>query len=273
MTHHFLLKTVVFILIIPFIHACASGSIFIRADDLSQVNARLEAGEKRQEAQLGKIDRLLDGHEIQYQLMLQNVMDQMRYFEFLEDIVRDAHADTSYKLARLEALLDSEPASHLLVEAGSQTISTDKLLVGEIEKVRLTPPGRVFHARIDTGATTSSLDARDIELFERDGGAWVRFKVAEHEDELLHELEKPVERHVRVLQSSSEKADRRPVVKLQFQLGPVEMIDEFTLVDRKHLDYQVLIGRNILKDLMVVDVAQQFVVPLPESESDENGTP
>lgn len=272
MTRNFLLKAVVLLLMLPFIHACASGRILIRADDLSQVKARLEAGEKRQEAQLERIDRLLDGYEIQYQLMLQNVVDRMRYFEFLEDIVRDAHADTSHKLARLASLLDSEPANHLSIDTGFETISTDKLLVGEIEKVRLTPPGRVFHARIDTGATTSSLDARDIESFERDGGAWVRFKVAEHEDESLHELEKPVERYVRVLQSSSEQADRRPVVKLQFQLGLIEMIDEFTLVDRKHLDYQVLIGRNILKDLMVVDVAQQFVVPLPESESDENDT-
>jgi hypothetical protein len=33
------------------------------------------------------------------------------------------------------------------------------------------------------------------------------------------------------------------------------------------MDYQVLIGRNILRDLMVVDVAKEFLAPLPKETS------
>jgi threonine synthase len=33
------------------------------------------------------------------------------------------------------------------------------------------------------------------------------------------------------------------------------------LSDRSHLGYQVLIGRNILKDVMVVDVSKQNIAP------------
>jgi hypothetical protein len=64
------------------------------------------------------------------------------------------------------------------------------------------------------------------------------------------------------------------VVKLQIQLGRLTLSEEFTLVDRTHLDYQVLIGRNILRDLLVVDVARKFIVPpLAEPETKGNGKP
>jgi hypothetical protein len=32
------------------------------------------------------------------------------------------------------------------------------------------------------------------------------------------------------------------------------------------MDYQALIGRNVLRDLMVVDVAHKFLAPLPQEE-------
>jgi hypothetical protein len=59
------------------------------------------------------------------------------------------------------------------------------------------------------------------------------------------------------------------VIELQFQIGKIKRIEEFTLEDRAHLDYQVLIGRNILQDLMIVDVASKFIAPLQE---EKNGT-
>ena len=46
-----------------------------------------------------------------------------------------------------------------------------------MEHVYISPPGILLTARIDTGATTSSIDARNIEPFERDGKRWVRFEV------------------------------------------------------------------------------------------------
>lgn len=58
---------------------------------------------------------------------------------------------------------------------------TDKQLVGAVERVHLSPPDAVFEARIDTGAESSSLDARDIREFERDGSTWVRFLLVDRD--------------------------------------------------------------------------------------------
>jgi hypothetical protein len=69
---------------------------------------------------------------------------------------------------------------------------------------------------------------------------------------------------VKIIQASTSEADRRPVIELQLQIGRLKIIEEFTLEDRAHLDFQVLIGRNVLQDLMLVDVAEKFINPLPE---------
>ncbi|MEH6561765.1 MAG: RimK/LysX family protein, partial [Marinobacter sp.] len=52
-----------------------------------------------------------------------------------------------------------------------------KVVVGEVENFYLAGPELVYKARIDSGAETSSIDARKITRFERDGSNWVRFDV------------------------------------------------------------------------------------------------
>lgn len=42
-------------------------------------------------------------------------------------------------------------------------------IIGAVEPIYILPMKSAFEARIDTGATTSSLDADDIREFERDG--------------------------------------------------------------------------------------------------------
>ena len=131
-------------------------------------------------------------------------------------------------------------------------------VVGASEKVFLTPPDIHLPARIDTGAATSSVDARDIRHFERDGKKWVRFHVVDPESGEKVELERQIVRHVRILQSATEEAERRPVIELQFVLGGVSQTAQFTLSDRAHLEFPLLIGRNILQDVMLVDVGKTY---------------
>jgi len=135
----------------------------------------------------------------------------------------------------------------------------NKLVVGTNEPVALIDLGLVLDARIDTGATTSSLDARDIELFERDGEEWVRFKIEHPETGQLIPLERRRVRGVRIVQSSTEEAERRPVVQLQITLGTHTQLAEFTLTSRRHLESPLLIGRNVLRDVMLVDVGQSNI--------------
>lgn len=144
--------------------------------------------------------------------------------------------------------------------APSEGISNGMKVVGAVENVFLSPPDMLLPARIDTGAATSSLDARDLRHFERDGKAWVRFNIVDPETGEGVEIERPIVRYVRILQSAAEESERRPVVELRFVIGSVSQSAQFTLSNRAHLEYPVLIGRNILQDVMVVDVGKTFTV-------------
>ncbi|MGO1394478.1 MAG: ATP-dependent zinc protease family protein [Halomonas sp.] len=145
---------------------------------------------------------------------------------------------------------------------------TTKTLLGRSEWVGLPSLGTYLKARVDSGANTSSLSAADITRFERDGEDWVRFKLALNDDDVAVEsqrddwIEAPIVRRVRIVQASGE--DSRPVVSLLLTLGPIRETVEFTLNDRSHLDYPVLLGRRFLMDIAVVDVADTYLYDRPE---------
>ncbi|HTN34872.1 MAG TPA: ATP-dependent zinc protease [Marinobacter sp.] len=140
-----------------------------------------------------------------------------------------------------------------------------KVVVGEVEKIYLAAPNQIYTARIDSGAETSSLSARNITRFERDGSNWVRFDVPVTGTKELITLEKEISRKVKVIQASADEAERRVVVELQFAIGNHQQVAEFTLTDRTNLTYQVLIGRNILRDVMLIDVGKEFATKLPKA--------
>lgn len=125
-----------------------------------------------------------------------------------------------------------------------------------MEKFYLAGPGLIYDARIDSGAETSSLDARNITRFERDGNNWVRFDVPVPNSEDMVTLEREISRRVRIIQSSTDESERRVVVELQFMIGNHRQQAEFTLTNREHLSHTVLVGRNILRDVMLIDVAR-----------------
>jgi len=146
--------------------------------------------------------------------------------------------------------------------------AAEKQWVGQLEKVWMPSLNLALNARIDTGAETASLDARNIELFERNGKRWVRFEI-EHpqKGEPAIPLERKLSRMVSIVQSNSSESERRPVIRLGITIGSVNQTAEFTLSNRSHLDYQVLVGRNILKDVMVVDVSREHIAPFVRAEA------
>jgi len=165
----------------------------------------------------------------------------------------------SVRLAELEQ--QSQQQECATPDDGSQANRwQDKLVVGETEWIYLSPPGHHYRARIDSGATTSSLSAQDVERFERNGDPWVRFKL-QHDDEAEPvEIERPLERNVLIRQSSSEEIDRRAVVKMTINIGPdLQQETEFTLADRSHMTYPMLLGRSFLRDVTLIDVGKQFL--------------
>ena len=240
--------------------ACSSQHLLVKRADFETAEQCLQAREEGRVQRRAQQDQLLETLRlIQETLALKQQNDSL-----IHQLQQSAKTSTP-------SVADTPGCE---TPDGEISVSGDllnKLVVGTNEPVALIDLGLVLDARIDTGATTSSLDARAIELFERDGEEWVRFKVEHPETGKLIPLERHRVRGVRIVQSSTEEAERRPVVQLQITLGPHTQLAEFTLTSRRHLESPLLIGRNILRDVMLVDVAQSNTTRPQTSGAAANG--
>lgn len=132
-------------------------------------------------------------------------------------------------------------------------------IVGAVEWVTVEPPAFKVEARIDTGAETTIIQAQDIKLIEKDGKRYVTYKLTDPETEEVHELETRLRRSVSLKQSDGE-ADKRYVVRMWLTLGDTRSLVEVGLSDRTDGAYPLLIGRNFLTDVAIVDVAQHHTL-------------
>lgn len=138
----------------------------------------------------------------------------------------------------------------------------DKTILGQTEWVYVSTAKSNYKGRIDTGAATSSLNAVDIERFERDGRKWVRFNLSHEKGVDPQVIEAKIERFVKILQSSKPgMTTERPVIKLHVRIGDIAHLTEFTLTDRTHMEYPVLIGRSFMRDVVLVDVSKEYIHP------------
>jgi hypothetical protein len=137
-------------------------------------------------------------------------------------------------------------------------------VIGQAEYVTVLPANYRYQARIDSGATTCSMSALDIEQFERDGEKWVRFRLPIPSEEAGDELQKsdpmeyPISRIANIKRHGAED-QIRPAVKMTVRLGRFEDRVEFTLTDRTKYEFPILVGRNLLEGHAVVDVSQSYV--------------
>lgn len=251
----YLLKSVAALLVLSTLGACSSfapaGDEYVRIK-----KEDLEAAERFLVAQA------------YYQPMLEEQQQQLtESLALLQDYLDEAQGR--------QETVESVPSTES--DAQQQSPRPDKQIVGEVENILLTNENIMLEARIDTGATTSSLDAKDIQSFERNGEDWVRFTIVNPETGEDVTLERERVRRVRVVQANNEDPERRPVVNIHITVGRVSQVAEFTLSDRSHLEFSALIGRNVLRDVMMVDVsARNFAPPVrpntPESGDEQTGS-
>jgi hypothetical protein len=104
-------------------------------------------------------------------------------------------------------------------------------------------------AKIDTGARTSALHADVIEV----AGRRVRFEI----DGKRYAA--PLVGHKRV-KSSNGQSETRAVIRATLQLGATVFKTEITLTDRTDMDVPMLLGRNSMKGLCVVNPAKTFLL-------------
>lgn len=126
-------------------------------------------------------------------------------------------------------------------------------VIGAVEKVYLPPMKSAFLSRIDTGATSSSIDAENIKIFERDGKSWVAFTITNRETKETYTFEKPRVKRIKVKRILED--EHRPMVEMDVKMGGESFKANFTLAEREDFEYQTLIGRNILSGRAIVDVS------------------
>jgi len=127
-------------------------------------------------------------------------------------------------------------------------------IVGAVEWATVEPGNIRMEARIDTGAESTSVHAEDIQLMEKDGKRWVHFSLLNPDTDEKVPVELRLRKKIKVKQSDSEKQTRY-MVEMWITLGKIRSLVEVTLSDRDHMEYPLLIGRNMLVDTMIVDVS------------------
>ena len=128
--------------------------------------------------------------------------------------------------------------------------------VGWVEMVRINPGKMLFVAKLDTGSKSASINAHNIEYFDKDGQPWVRFEVINRLKRTMT-LELPQVREV-IIKGYEGERDQRPVVMLGICMGKTYTETLVSLVDRTGFLYPLLVGRNYLGGRFAVDPAQKF---------------
>ncbi len=133
------------------------------------------------------------------------------------------------------------------------TNGQEKITIGALEDVILLPWRVKLPARIDTGATKSSLDAQEMTI--RDD--MVAFRLPQEYGGLQLRLPIVEWRHVR----SPGNRERRPVVEIEICLGSKRIRTKVNLTDRSSVKYPLILGRNFLSKNFVVDVKRRMTTP------------
>lgn len=133
-------------------------------------------------------------------------------------------------------------------------------IIGWREWVKLPDLGaKRIKAKVDTGARSSSLHAFDIEEFERDNEAWVRFQIhpRQRRDDLVIEATAKIHDR-RSVRSSSGKASVRYVILTTVVLydQPIEI--DLTLANRDKMGFRMLLGREAFRRRFLVDAGGSY---------------
>lgn len=169
-------------------------------------------------------------------------------------------------------LMNLKPSLLLLnlVWLPALTVATEKTVYGLNEYVLVADIDVEVAAKLDTGAKTASLSARDIKRFKRDGEPWVRFYLA-IDDSHEHPIEKPLSRISKIKRRAgdidpdqSKSYTARPVIELDLCMGKSLQSVEVNLTDRSSFEYPLLIGSEALKSFSaLVDPSLKFAAGKP----------
>lgn len=144
--------------------------------------------------------------------------------------------------------------------------SSAKLEIGWCEMVDIPSLGLTgVHAKMDTGAATSSIHATRIKPVERNGKPCVEFWFRLNAGQKPKRYEAPIIDR-RVVRSSNGERQERYVIAAQFCFGKLCWNGQLTLANRRSMAFPLLIGRRALRRGFVVHSGRRWVLGKPASK-------
>ncbi|SDL68791.1 ATP-dependent zinc protease family protein [Maricaulis salignorans] len=130
-----------------------------------------------------------------------------------------------------------------------------------------------LHAKIDTGARTSALNASIVREFERAGETWVEFDVTFTEDRHVQRCLAPIADR-REIKNTSGIPELRHVIETRLTLGSRQWSIELSLADREPMKYDLILGRTALRNRRIcVNPGRSFLSGPPSHPVPAAGQP
>jgi hypothetical protein len=118
------------------------------------------------------------------------------------------------------------------------------------------------HAKMDSGAATSSIHASRVKPIMRDGNLWVEFWFRLNAGEKPKRYEASVIDR-RVVRSSNGLREERYVIEAQLCLGKLCWQGQLTLANRRSMAFPLLIGRRALRRGFLVNSGRRWTLGKP----------
>ncbi|MGK7948208.1 MAG: ATP-dependent zinc protease [Xenococcaceae cyanobacterium] len=115
-------------------------------------------------------------------------------------------------------------------------------------------------AKIDTGARSSALHAFNVEKFYQGEQEMIRFQV--HPQQRDTQLTISTEAKLldyREVRNSGGKAQLRPAILTNVELGGQQWEIELTLTNRDVMGFRMLLGRQAVRDRFLVDPGKSYI--------------
>lgn len=133
------------------------------------------------------------------------------------------------------------------------------VVIGRFEHLDLAGKLSDIPAKIDTGAYRSAIHVSDLQLIEKNEKVYLKFTIGNHPSFRRRKtLQTRSFREIEVISSSGHKT-KRYEVNLKIRLGYKVFQTSFTLANRTHHVFPILVGRKAIRNRFIVDVSRSGV--------------
>ncbi|MDJ1506484.1 RimK/LysX family protein [Cytophagaceae bacterium BD1B2-1] len=130
-------------------------------------------------------------------------------------------------------------------------------IIGRFDRIDLPDFGAMnIGAKIDTGAYSSAIHCSKIKLYKKKGKRYISFHILDSHIPVIEHRRFITSRfRKKKVRSSSGHVEKRYFIETYIILFGEKLLVEFSLSDRENMRFPVLLGRKMLKNRFLVDVA------------------